>query len=52
MNTLGKLEKLLLEGKITDEEYKQRKADYIDTILELYILGIITKDQMQQRLND
>lgn len=29
MNALGHLEKLLLAGEITEEEYKQRKAVYI-----------------------
>ena len=37
MNTLGKLEKMLLAGEITEEEYKYRKAVYVETILELYI---------------
>jgi hypothetical protein len=52
LNTLGKLEKLLLDGEITEEEYRNRKADYIDTILEMYAMGIITKEQLQDRLND
>lgn len=51
MQTIGKLEKLLMEGKITEEEYKERKAVYVETILELYCLGILTKEQMQERLN-
>ena len=48
---LGHLEKLLLEGKITEEEYKERKAVYVETILELYVKGILTKEQMQEKLN-
>ena len=52
MNTLGKLEKLLLDGEITEEEYRNRKAAYVDTILEMYVMGLITKEQMQDRLND
>ena len=51
MNTLGKLERLLLAGKITEEEYRERKAFYIETILELYVKGIITKEQVQERIN-
>ena len=51
MNTLGKLEQLLMAGEITEEEYKERKADYVETILELYINGILTKEQMQEKLN-
>ena len=51
MNTLGKLEKLLLAGEITEEEYRERKAVYVETILELYIKGIINKDEMKEKLN-
>jgi hypothetical protein len=51
MNTLGKLEQLLMAGEITEEEYKERKAVYIETILELYVQGILTKEQMQEKLN-
>lgn len=51
MNALGHLEKLLMQGEITEEEYKQRKAVYVETILELYINGILTKEEMQERLN-
>ena len=51
MNTLGKLERLLISGKITEEEYRERKAVYVETILELYVKGILTKEQMQERLN-
>ena len=52
MNALGKLERLLIAGEITEEEYRERKAVYIETILELYVKGILTKEQMQERLND
>jgi len=51
MNAIGHLEKLLMQGEITEEEYKERKADYILTILELYVKGIISKEQMQEKLN-
>ena len=51
MNTLGKLEQLLMAGEITEEQYKERKAVYVETILELYIKGIISKEQMQEKLN-
>lgn len=51
MNTLGKLEKLLLSGEITEEQYKERKAVYVETILEMYVKGILTKEQMQENLN-
>ena len=51
MNTLGHLEKLLLQGEITEEEYKERKAVYVETLLELYVKGIISKEEMQEKLN-
>ena len=36
---------------ITEEEYKEKKAVYVETILELYIKGIIDKEEMQEKLN-
>ena len=51
MNTLGHLEKMLMTGEITEEEYKERKFAYIETILELYIKGIISKEKLQEKLN-
>lgn len=51
MNTLGKLEQMLMEGKITEEEYKEKKAVYVETVLELYIMGIIEKEEMYEKLN-
>ena len=52
MNTLGKLEQLLMNGEISESEYKERKEVYVEQILELYVLGIITKEQLQEKLND
>ena len=52
MNTLGKLEQLLLDGEITEEEYKERKEVYVEIILEMYIKGIITKEQMLDKINE
>lgn len=51
MKMLGKLEQMLMNKEITDEEYKKRKALYVETLLELYCLGIITKEEMQDKLN-
>lgn len=51
MNTLGKLEQLLMAGEITEEEYRGRKEVYIEIILEMYCMGIISKEQMNERLN-
>ena len=51
MNALGKLEQLLLAGEITEEQYRERKAVYVETILELYVKGYIDKEQMQEKLN-
>lgn len=51
MNTLGKLEQLLLAGEITEEEYKERKETYVETVLEMYVMGIISKETMYEKLN-
>ena len=51
MNTLGHLEQLLMKGEITEEEYKYRKMVYVETILELYIKGIISKEKLKEKLN-
>ena len=51
MNTLGLLEKLYLSGEITEEEYRERKAVYVETILEMYVKGLISVEQMQEKLN-
>ena len=48
---LGKLEKMLLEGKITEDEYKEKKTIYIETLLDLYIRDIITKEQLYEKIN-
>ena len=52
MNTLGHLEQMLLAGEITEKQYKERKAVYVETILEMYVMGIISKEQMQEKLNE
>jgi uncharacterized membrane protein len=52
MNVLGHLEKMLLAGEITEEEYKERKTAYIDIILEMYVNGLIDKEEMQKRINE
>lgn len=51
MNALGILERLLLDGEISEEEYKERKAAYVELILEMYVVGLLTKEEMQDRLN-
>jgi hypothetical protein len=51
MNTLGRLERMLIAGEITEEEYKEKKVVYVETILELYCLDILTKEEMYARLN-
>ena len=52
MNTLGHLEKMLFDGEITEEEYKERKTAYIDIVLEMYVKGLIDKEEMQKRINE
>ena len=51
MNTLGRLETMLLNGEINEDEYKERKETYVESILEMYVLGIISKEQMYEKLN-
>lgn len=48
---LGKLEQMLLSGEITEDQYKEKKAVYVETILELYVKDLITKKQMEEKLN-
>lgn len=51
MNTLGKLEEMLIDGIISEDEYKEKKAVYIDMLLEMYINDIITKTELYEKLN-
>ena len=51
LKTLGLLETLLVANMITAEEYKERKTVYVESLLELYCLGIITQEQMNEKLN-
>lgn len=51
MNTLGKLEQMLLSGEITEEEYRERKDAYVEIILEMYVKRIISKEQMLEKIN-
>lgn len=51
MNTLGRLEQLLMASEITEEEYKKRKAVYVETILEMYCMGLISAEEMKEKLN-
>lgn len=48
---IGHLERMLLTGEITEDEYKERKAVYVETILEMYVKGLIDRDQMEEKLN-
>lgn len=48
---IGQLEQQLMAGWITTDEYKKRKAEYIDAIFELYIRDIITYDELKEKLN-
>jgi hypothetical protein len=48
---LGHLEEMLMRGEITEEEYKKRKVVYVETILELYVKGILSKEEMEEKLN-
>lgn len=48
---LGHLEQMLLNGEITEEEYKKKKTLYVETLLELYIKDYITEEEFKERLN-
>lgn len=48
---IGHLEKMLMNGEITEEDYKKKKAFYVETLLELYIKGIITEEELKEKLN-
>jgi hypothetical protein len=52
LNTLGKLEQQLLAGEISESEYKEKKAVYVETLLELYINDIISKEELYKRINE
>lgn len=51
MLTLGHLEKMLMNGEITEDEYKKKKTLYVETLLELYIKDYITEEEFKERLN-
>lgn len=51
MTLLGRLEVMLLTGEITEEEYKAKKAVYVETLLELYVKDLITKEELYEKLN-
>lgn len=51
MNPLGILEQMLMNGEITEAEYKEKKTVYIETLLELYINDFITKEELYEKLN-
>jgi uncharacterized membrane protein len=48
---IGFLEKQLMNGEITEEEYKKKKAWYVETLLELYCKDIITEEELKEKLN-
>ncbi len=50
-NIIGHLEQRLMSGRITTEEYKKKKAEYVDMLFELYIKDIITYDELKEKLN-
>jgi hypothetical protein len=48
---LGKLELMLKLGVLTEEEYRKKKAWYIETLLELYCWDLITEEELKEKLN-
>lgn len=51
MDTFSKLQKQYMLKQITEEEYRKRKAVYIETILEMYCLGYISKEELYEKVN-
>lgn len=49
--TPGHLEKMLMNGEITEEEYKKKKVLYVETLFELYERDLITEEELKERLN-
>lgn len=50
-DVLGHLERRLVAGEITEEEYRVKKAHYVDTLFELYAKDIITYEELHGKLN-
>ena len=48
---IGHLDILLLKGEITEEEYQERRKKRTEMILEMYIKGIISIEEMYEKLN-
>ena len=52
MNTYSKLQKQYMLKQITEEEYRKRKAIYLETVLEMYCLGYISEEELYERVNE
>lgn len=51
MNPLGHLERQLMAGEITEEEYRTKKMVYVEILLEMYVMDLITKEELYEKLN-
>lgn len=51
MNTLKRLEKMLLAGYITKETYLEMEKEYTQRVIKLHLKGLISKEELQKRLN-
>lgn len=51
MNTYSKLQKQYMLKEITEEEYRKRRAIYLETVLEMYCLGYISEEELRERVN-
>lgn len=51
MNTLKRLEKMLIAGYITKEAYLELEKAYTEKVLKLHLKGLISKEELQNRLN-
>ena len=51
MNTYSKLQKQYMLKQITEEEYRKRKAIYLETVLEMFCLGYISEEELYEKVN-
>ena len=51
MKTLEMLERMLVNGYITADEYQKQREAYEERLYELFLMGKITEEQLLERLD-
>lgn len=51
MSVLERLDQLLIKGYITEKEHKEKTEAYVNTVINLYVKGVITKDELYNKLH-